>query len=367
MLVHIILLVIICFLGIVFYGTGTTREKNKYFLICSFLAIFGVEALRDSSVGLDTETYILGFNILSQNIVGTYYDRIAYGWEPLWKLLNVFVGLFTDDPQWFLAFSSLFILTGIAVFIYYNCEEKESAFWPVFFFITLAIIYPSTMNLLRQYCAIAILINVYELLKHGANRKKILISLLMILIAMGFHTSAIIPGIIIAFVSTQKNVKKSWVWAILALQCISPIVFPMILKIFFLVFPDYSLYLLSGHYQGEEVRLYSVLMILLRTICCLVVLFNFDPKNERNKDIYFMCVFNGIASVFMILQSQTVMAQRLGYYFEIFIIFLIPKILNRFKIRKELYYIVFLCSWAFFIFELSTGARGVVPYKFFWQ
>ena len=136
MLIHVILLLAICILGMFIYRRGVSKRKNKQFIFWALFLVFLVQACRAQTVGLDTQNYVRGFIVLDQNLEGSYYSWTAFSWEPLWKLLNYFVGLFTDNPQWLLAVSSAFILTGIGVFVYYNCKDNESSFWPIFFFMS---------------------------------------------------------------------------------------------------------------------------------------------------------------------------------------------------------------------------------------
>ena len=365
MLIHVILLLAICILGMFIYRRGVSKRKNKQFIFWALFLVFLVQACRAQTVGLDTQNYVRGFIVLDQNLEGSYYSWTAFSWEPLWKLLNYFVGLFTDNPQWLLAVSSAFILTGIGVFVYYNCKDNESSFWPIFFFMTLAILYPMSTYLLRQFCAVGLLANIYTLLRNGKTPKKFFLSILFILIATGFHKSAILVGIIILLVSVWPIVSKKVIWAALVLQIVVPYIYTYLVNIFVQIFPQYSLYLTA--YEGEEIRAYSVVMIALRAICCLLVILKFDPRRPENILLYKLCLLNAIVSIFVMLQTKTIMAQRLGNYFEIFLILLIPEIMHKLTKKRLLYFGVFAFSVAFFMFELSTGARGIVPYSFFWE
>lgn len=367
MLVHEILLAAICVLGAVIYCRGTSKRKNKRFIFWALLFVFFVQSCRAENVGLDTPNYVRGFIILDQNLVGSYYSWTAFGWEPLWKLLNYFVGFFTDNPQWLLAASSALALGGLGVFIYYNCRDTDSAFWPTFFFMTLAILYPLSTNLLRQFCAMVIDANVYTVLRTGRTPRKVFLSILLILVASGFHKSAILGGAIIFIVSLQPSISKKTILASVALQVAAPILYPYLVRIFLQFFPQYSSYLLSKWGEGESIRAYSVVMIALRVACCLVVVLNLDDKRLDNVALYKLCLLNSIASIFMMLQTEIIMAQRLGYYFDLYIILLIPEMMRKAKGKRILYVWVFAFSVAFFAFELSTGARGIVPYKFFWE
>lgn len=370
MTIHILLLAVICFLGLGFYCKGTSIEKNKKFVVISMFFVFLVEALRAPSVGADTANYVRGFNILSNRLENVYYSWTVYGWEPLWRALNYAVGIFTKNSQWFLAVTSLIIVIGIGRFVYLNCADDESAFWPIFFFITLAILYPSSMNLLRQFVALGFLLEIYTLSKRKNVKKRLLKSIILLAIAVGFHKSAIL-GVMIIWHSILRNQRndnpKKQIFIAIAISILMPFLFPLALRVFITVFPEYTIYLNTVWLQGESLRMYSVVMTLFRIIIIVVVVLFLDPKSESNEEVYQLCIYNAYAIGFMVLQTQILMAQRFGYYFETFLILLIPKVVRKLKYSQLFFLAMLVLAWAFFLFELSTGARQTVPYSFFWQ
>lgn len=333
--------------------------KNKYFVICSFFFVFLVSALRNETVGLDTANYTLGFRVLDTRATNVYYSWTANGWEPLWRLLNYSIGRFTDDPQWLLVITSAIIYIGIGVFIYKNCENYESAFWPVFFFMTLAILYPMSMYLLRQFCGLVFIANIHTVLKDNKSKKGIAISVLLLIIGVLFHYSAII-GILILFVEMRAKITKKQLFAAFIISFSAKLVFPLMKYMVIRFIPLYAHYFSTAAYQGEEMRAYSFLMIILRAACCLLILVCIDVEREENRSLVNMCFYSNVALFFTLMLTDTIMAQRLGNYFEFFIILLIPQLLSHFRGRQFLYIAVFAFSWAFFIFELSTGARAIV-------
>lgn len=366
MIIHIVLLILICILGFLIYARGTSQLRNKRFIIISFFLVFLVSALRDETVGLDTANYILGFNILKSGASNVFYSWTANSWEPLWRALNSAIGFFTSDPQWLLVITSLIIYIGIGIFIYYNCDNNESAFWPVFFFITLAVLYPMSMYLLRQFCALIFIANIHTVLKRGRTKKRVLFSIVLLIAGILFHYSAII-GILIFVVEMLPKITKKHLLIVFILSLSPNIIFPLLKTIVIRFIPIYAHYFTIQAYQGEEIRAYSFLMIIMRVICCIVVLYYTNFDREENRVLVNMCFYSNIAIFFTLMLMETIMAQRLGNYFEFFIILFIPQIVKNFRNQSILYLIIFVVSWAFFIFELSTGARAIVPYHFFWQ
>ncbi len=366
MTIHIILLTLICILGCIVFAKGVSKRKNKFFIIVSLFFVFLVSALRKETVGLDTANYIMGFKVLNSGATNVYYSWTANSWEPLWKLLNYGIGIFTDDPQWLLVITSAIIYVGIGIFIYKNCESNEAAFWPVFFFITLAVLYPMSMYLLRQFCGLVFISNIHTVLKDKIDKKRIIWSVALIIIGMLFHYSAII-GVVILFIETRHGISKKQLFVIFVLSFSANLVFPLLRYVVIRYIPIYAKYFSLVAYQGEEMRAYSILMIFLRAVCCILVLCFIDVNKAENHTLVNMCCYSNIAIFFTLMLTDTIMAQRLDNYFEFFIILLIPQLLNHFKNKQILYMMALVFSWAFFIFELSTGARAIVPYQFCWQ
>ncbi|HLT41979.1 MAG TPA: EpsG family protein, partial [Sphingobacteriaceae bacterium] len=71
--------VILPFLMLLF----STLRRNKVLIFLSFLLLWLIAGLRDSSVGTDTFNYEFAFNSFSRGV-----DRNV---EPFWKYLNLLV------------------------------------------------------------------------------------------------------------------------------------------------------------------------------------------------------------------------------------------------------------------------------------
>ena len=194
MTVHIVLLLSIIVLGFFTYALLKPSKKvNKGFIISSLFFVFIVQALRADSVGTDTAVYVKSFYLIDRS----GFDWRSSAWEPCYLWLNMLVGKFTDNPQYLLAICSAIILTGVGVFIYKNMDHTKSAFWPVFFFIVF-LHYLNSMNLLRQYLAMAFVLQIYWVLRDVEGKKKYYISIALLIIGVNFHVPSIIAVLLFA-------------------------------------------------------------------------------------------------------------------------------------------------------------------------
>lgn len=369
MLVHILLLFIICVLGFVYYSKGSSKRKNMHFLIASFSMILIVASLRGESVGWDTANYERGFYILNNNVgQNAVYYWTATHWEYGWQLLNKFVGLFTNNPQFFLFFVGLLIYLNIAIYIFYNTEETASAFWPVFLFMTLSYLYPSSMNLMRQFLAISISINITTVLKNGKTKKRVFIAIALLLAAFEMHHTAILYIVVLGLYLYNKPSKRALLYAGIG-SVGAFLLFPVIINYWLRLFPQYGVFLSLGneYYEGFGFSAYSFVMCMIRIIFALLIC-TLDNNDEQNKQLYFLAFLNILAVGFTLLTMRTALAVRMSYYFDMFIIMIIPQLTNKFKSGKQFIYLtILILGWAFFIFELFHEAKGTVPYYFFWQ
>ena len=360
MTIHIALLIYISFLGVVIYRKRPyTNKMNKRFLLLSFLVIWLIQGLRGESVGLDTDQYTLAFQ---RAVYGYYPER----WEFLFSVLMRTLSRISENPQILFLVSSMLILIGIRAFIQYNTEEKTSAFWPVFLFIVLTQ-YFSTMNLVRQSLAMAAGCNVYTVLRRDQSRKGFLISTALIATASMFHTSGLVCVLLLLPFLIKINRKTIIMGTAVTMGLL--FLFPYVLRVFLLIFPRYSRYIggtldIAG--SSGVYTLFGIIEFLIIVICLLTL----NPEREENKEIYRLMFVTLFSLALILMQRRISLAMRLGYYFELFLILLIPEFVNKWKrnLRIPIKIGVYALGWAYFIYQMTiSSARGCVPYFFFWQ
>lgn len=361
MTVHILLLVYITLCACIVYRHNQyTFRHNELYICLSFLGIWLVEALRGSSVGSDTYSYSKVFTQLQ-------HSGIARRWERLFYFIIWIVRRFTSNPQWMLAVISAFILIGFGIFILFNTEPGNSCFWAVFFFVTLTH-YFNSMNLLRQYCAMAVAINIYTVLKAGTNRRRFFIAGLLLLAAFFIHSSSIICiGFFIPFMERRTDRKSIFLVAVVSV--LSILLFSRLLDIAFALFPRYSIYQNSKYLEESTVGMYYFVLIILK-IFVIALVFSLDPKHEENKDLYRFALLIMISIGILSLKSQMALAVRINYYYDIYIILLLPELIRRFRCgfdRDIVRLVTALFCVAMFFYMMQGSGRGCVPYAFFWN
>ena len=374
MLVHLAVLGLVCFLGVLIYQRDTDpllRErnlikKNRMFVILVVACLFVVIAFRANTVGLDTPTYYAYFRILDRR---PGYAAVL-GWEPLYLLINR-IGTLFDSYQFVLAVCAGITVVGYGYFCYKNTDRNTSAFWFFYFFITLNL-YFNSMHLVRQMCAIAISINVYTVLKQGTSVKSYIKAAILLVLGACFHISAVIAVAFMVPFMLKKVSRRTIFWVVVI--CLIGIAFLTVAQgLVFKLVPRFAKYLNDDRLSEGHAGVYSIVMIALK-IFMIVYCLKLDDKNPNNQEIYRLTFITVIGTAFYILQFRTQFALRIGYYFESFMPLYIPVFIRRIKGKSNrtlAYILMFLFGLTYFIYMMEFGGvksnRGCVPYSFFWQ
>ena len=361
---HLLLLLYIVVCGlIVYHGKRPSYKKNRSFTILSMIGVFFMEAFRGKNVGWDTIRYMLGFIQLNSHVG---YGLIAKKWEPLYYRLNEIIRLFTANPRWVLVVTSAIVIIGFSFFIIYNIDEYSSAFWAVFLFIT-AGHYFNSMNLIRQYCAMAISLNIYTVLRKEQSKKNWIIAIILFVISLGFHDTALLAiGFFVPFII---QIRKRTIIETLLGSIVMLVFFSFVIRLIFKVLPQYSHYSDSVHFNSEGVGVYYSVLIILKLI--ILVLFFMMKIDESDSDMMRLVFLFTVSIGVLLLKNRVDLAVRTGYYYDIFAVLLIPKLLSRFyrdaKNMILLRSLVVVVGVMMFIMAMRNTARGCVPYYFFWS
>lgn len=359
MTVHVVLLIFISLVGVIIYWRKPyNRQKNRLFLMVSFTAIFLIQALRGTSVGLDTDVYTFVFQ-------SALYGMFPKNWEFLSFLLLKVSTRISDNPQVFFALSSFLILSGLYYFVDQNVDEDVSAFWPVFLFVVLTQ-YFSTMNLIRQSLAMAVGCNIYTVLKKDRSKKGFIISAFLLFIATLFHTSGLMN--IFLVVPFLVNIDRRTILLGFTASLGLFFLYPLALRLFFFFLPRYSSYI-GGRLDVAGSSGVYVLFAILEVSMAVVCFAFLDPNKSENKNVYRLLLIIVYSFALIVMQRRISLAMRLGYYFELFMILLIPEFISRFEIQARIPIKItsYFLGWAYFIYQMLDKARGCVPYFFFWQ
>lgn len=363
MLIHLLLLGWIIMSGLYIYSTNKIglKSKNKLFLFISFLFILLIASLRDTTVGLDTQVYISAYHRINENLNSWEKEN----WEKGYVILNILIGkISNNNEQIYLACVAAIILIGVGCFIIKNADNI-SAFFPVFLFVTLNH-YLTSMVSLRQYTALAIGINSYTILKQDISKKSLIKSIILILLAMFFHKSALVL-FIIPILFSLKNVNKKTIIISAIVGLIVYVFFFELMDFVMGILPGYSRYIINGNLKFQGVpfsNTYKVLLLL--KIIVLILVFKQSPSLDENRELYILLALTVISSIISFLTMKVALVWRFGYYFDIFLIIFIPKAIKKIQgIPGFTEGCILLIGTVYYIYLLVVNTAGCVPYSFF--
>ncbi|WP_370827272.1 EpsG family protein [Fournierella massiliensis] len=362
MWIHIVLLISICAVGGVCYSNGVSPRKNKIFLIVSLTLIFFVQGFRRLDVGIDTPTYVSGFYRI--NLIENSFEKTR--WEPLYVLINQLIWNVSENHQILLIVVSIIILSGFGVFIYHNVPKNNSAFWPIFFFMTLNHYFTSMVSL-RQYCALAIGINIYTVLNNTDDKRKWLKAVILLIVSVMFHQSAICLVLLMIFCGMRKFTKEKIIgFSILGVAVF--FLFDVLLKIAFLILPVYQGYAESGKkFEGVALSEINTVFLILKVIVC-VLAFKLNESNVENQKLLKLVAISFVGILISLLTTKVQLIWRFGYYYDVFLIILIPEFLNHFRKEKILgYSFLFIIGWIYYIVLMKMNYSQCIPYYFCWK
>lgn len=220
---------------------GTKIKINmKYFrrnilIILSMIFPLLLSAFR---YGIGTDyfyTYIPQFKLIAAGNRG-YYESGFY-----W--LNKLILLFTDNPQWLIAITSI-IFVGLVYRQIYRLSMNYPISIALFF---LAFIYFVSLNNTRQSIALAILMIAMECLCH----KKNLLFVLFVLLASSMHQVALV-FIVVIFAEWIKFSALAYLEITVAFFGVVKIIAPKIMEILVRYIPRLALY-----FNVQELSVYT--------------------------------------------------------------------------------------------------------------
>jgi hypothetical protein len=365
-----ILLLYILVMALILYGKGQSRGKDKLFLMLTFGVFLFLSAFRASFVGNDTDSYLNLFYLISgSDNSEVFTSRYEVGYVYLNKLISYF----SANPQAILIVTSCIILLGFSRFIYKN----SNYIWLSVFLFFILRYFDATMNTLRFNIALVIILYSYYFIK----RKKMLVFILFTLIASLFHITAIIFLLAYPISRLKFNIKTIVVLTVTGFILFSG--FSVILQKVIEIFPRYQYYI-GSHYLDGNIRLASIMNILVSLFMLTIGIitkyhkpnYNKDSKmyadNSKYNDGEIMLLLVVMGSFIDILSLKFNLLDRVGTYFQVFVLVYLPNAIKQMKDSKKallmvIIIIFILVTYAITIQIVRPEWNRIYPFGFFWN
>lgn len=330
----------VCFAGLTQYVQSrnirphTLKKPLLFFLVFTTFFIICFPAAVRVDVGTDYWSYVLLYN---------NPEIFAYagpGFSAFIEILNNI----SSDPRLFFVISSIIIYGNITWSFFKN--SRNFAFSLLLFIIMED--YFVSMNVIRQYMAVALLAPAYIALERD---KKIFFFLIVIIASVVFHSSSIISLGLIFFVIKKRN-RFQWILSSTILFAATIIFIPTV-KYMIITYTEYGRYF-SNSYADEIfsvatplLMIYIVLFIVTVAACSGEFLLN----SVRARIFLGAVVFNTCVLILSFFLTQN--TYRLSYIFNIAIAMYFPDILD--DISKRSYILQLMIKYsAIVLFSIWT-------------
>lgn len=327
------------------------KKYNKIFILLAISSLVIVSGFRYKS-GTDFHTYIDIFNITlnSPNIDLKNSSDVAF--TVFCKLLS----RISSDPQ--IMFLGAAILTNILI-VWILAKYSKRFELSMWLYIT-TFVYYSTFNGVRQWMSAAIIFTGTQYLINVRSFKKYL---LIVLFASLFHASALVM-IPVYFIINSKTFSirnlfliLGFMFAVFAYGTFIPVL-GKILEV-----TQYAHYIevFNTDMNGIHPLRLAVYFVPVFIFCLYYKTLN--SKNEISIDrLVNLCII-GFLVMFMALRQ--VFFARLIFYFDLYYLLLIPKIVDigDKKIRRLFYYTIAIAYFVFSYSLLITGEARIIPYE----
>ena len=362
MIIYMILFSIIIGLGIHL----DNKNNIRYLKVVCFI-IWILMCLRDESVGVDIRNYFnlyefdVQYSSVMNHIVDLFNVKMLLN-ENLWYItLAIFRKLYIS-PRLFLC-----IVSGWLVYSFYWFAKRYAKNYliAIITFLTIGV-FPMYMSGLRQAIAMGVVTFSYKYIQE----KKIIPFIFLIIVATGFHASAMafLPCYFVVSFLEKLNIKRPVV-TIMGTGIVGVILSGSILNIL-------SLVGLSQRYQEYltmNLGTNIVLIILYYAVAVICIFMQYVAgeslnysKNDDMKCLSIFFLVYGIALAIWILSVKNAIISRIAYYYMLPLPIILSNSMSLFKLdfnEKIVTICIIVIELLFFI--ATARGQGYGNYKFF--
>lgn len=333
-----------------------TEKRNKKTIFLFFLLFFVLLSLRDISIGIDLREYERIFERCQRASLRELFNM---NWEPGYTVYNKLVSLITENYRLFLVVTAIIILYPI--YKLYS-DEKKFCFLLIILFINMPC-FLMIFSGLRQAIATSIGIWVYMTLEN----RKYLKSILLVFLAISFHTSAVV--LFLLYPAYFIKIKTKHLLFIIPVLSMVLIFRQQIFTLLLNYIPRKYI-----EFYGEIQQTGAIGMMLLFLVFIIFSFVVLDESVMSEKD-YFMRNLLLISTLFQFFVPIHGLIQRASYYFLIFapvsILSVVQAPQKKLKSISNIAVIIMSCFFTvYFLYNAAFSTDnllGVFPYKFMWS
>lgn len=348
-------------LGSIAYYVGTfglagamckTKVRNKYVRLLLILIPPVILATFRYNIGYDYGSYIWAYELAFGNTYGAILGGYKIGDPIAYYLLTKFATIFHSE-RIFLMLLALCALVPAISYILEDWNDEQTQSLMIFIYLFSPFIF--SFSACKQGIALCILMGS---LKYVYDRKPVKFAL-CVLCAFLFHSSAIAFSLVYFFLDNQKRLSSA----------------KKLLIICGCLFLMMNLQLVLGNIMGGRFESYATDEVAgknrtfwLYTAMALFFVLNSKELvaiDQRNELLIMMLV---VGAMCQFLGFSNAFAKRIGEYFMMAQVFLLPQIIYLFQENSRIIVKYMVCTYivAMFYFMSPTASSGMgfVPYQY---
>ena len=339
---------------------GKRREviDHSAMLPVFFIILIILLSLRDVRIGNDTFNYKGYFDSYSRMSFSEVFFKES---DPLYWMLNWFVGQVTHNFQWLLTVVAFLTVIPIAKLY---AEERQYGFLKLILFVNMST-FIMLFSGLRQSLAISAGILAYGYVK----KKKLFPFLVWALVALGFHHSGFM--VFLMYPLYHMTLKKRHLWFVI----------PGLLLVFIFNQPIFlwatsTMTTLFGDKYDAELQVSNSYTMIIFFVMLLMLAYILPDEKRMDRETIGLRNFLILVVILQFFAPVHTLAMRLNYYYIIFVPVLIPKVLKYARsvdlagMANAIMSLFFFCYYlisAYVACQGDGGALNTYPYVPFWK
>lgn len=374
---------LIALFGLMLYGGcanhNLTNKRKKRYIVFSFACLAIISMLRSYNVGRDLQAHYYKTFLRVVNM--DWNNLFTLGYENGYLVFYKIISMFTSDGQWMIAIHALIVIGITGWFIYRNSENVVMS---TFLFITTNTWF-MYMTMMRQAMAVSFVLVALEIWKRKDWRiKRFVLYVLVVILAMQFHSSAFIAFIIPIFDYLPFKRKHILISTIVMIASFA--LYNQLFKAVSLLQigkRDYTEFYSSS---GEAINIISLYFVFIYALIFMIgtvslVYYKGEENQSSNLNVTDESGFSNSFILYMVLVlvvcritglKINIMA-RMTYYFMPFVYILLPRAIASFrnysnkKIVKYSIYVLMTAAFVWLTYKSAASMYGTVPYQFYWE
>ena len=329
------------------------KKKSETAMKCFWLILFILLALRAETVGRDLPNYRYIYEYIARN---NWEKALARSGEIGYTLLNKLISLFKDDFRWVLVASAILSVYFTAKAYVKYSEDAVLTIASYLNFSCFLLLFSG----LRQSIAMSLGFVAFEFVR----KKKIIPFLIIVAIALSFHTSAFM--LLFMYPLYHIRVRRIYLVFIIPALALALVFNQQIFSVLGNILNSFTDYDTTINETGAYTTL--ILFVFLAIFSFLIT-----DETTVDPDTVGLRSFLLFAVALQMFASLHSLAMRMNYYYIVFIPILLSRIIKCrsvywskvAKLARNVMVIYFILY--FFITAPKDNVLDTFPYKFFWQ